>query len=381
MVANAMQTYTLMYVLQKNYSNATQRWVRAAFRKIDSIYPTWNNTVSFLDEVRKSVLEGDGEEISAALPLSWNTTLKILETFGERYGRWQNRECMDMKRKLVEMEDPNTGRVPLPRFYGNSISSKEWIFTESVQYLKLLGALDDTDPSSMSVIISNYLNGANNCVAGSKFYDVCCIDECDALVSHLEHQLVASEASPERILSLVAALPSDTVKAPRTLPDVLSVRLREIATHHGGSVPLHGRLFAQWMHHAFPRECTYPHMSGTTSSLTPSEFMRSGGSLTITAEQHASLLDDARKEKETMTLDVGDGDERALPWSTEEELFVCRPGLTEKRFQDEAGNSFVVKTLLMLIFSGVLVFARFHSKGKGGWMTTSTDVLGQKYYV
>merc|ERR1719145_50803 len=282
-----------------------------------------------------------------------------------------------MKRKLVDMERGNTGRVPLSRFYGNSISDKEWIFTESVQYLKLLGALDDTDPSSMSVIISNYLNGANNCVAGSKFYDVCCIDECDALVSHLEHQLVASEASPERILSLVAALPSDTVKAPRTLPDVLTSRLREIAAHHGGSVPLHGRLFAQWMHHAFPRECTYPHMSGTTSSLTPSEFMRSGGSLTITPEQHATLLDDAKKD--SMTSDGGD--ERALPWSTEEELFVCRPGLTEKRFEDDAGNAFVGKALLMLIFSGVLVFARFRSKGKGGWMSASADVLGHKYYV
>jgi len=377
MVTNAMKTYTLMYVLQKNYSNATQRWVRAAFRKIDTIYPTWNNTVNFLDEVRKSVLEGDGEEINAALPLSWNTTLKILETFGERYGRWQNRECMDMKRKLVEMEDSSTGRVPLSRFYGNSISDQDWLFTESVQYLKLLGALDDTDPSSMSVIIANYLNGANNCVAGSKFYDVCCIDECDALISHLEHQLVASEASPERILNLVAALPSDTVKAPRSLPDALSLRLQEIAAHHGGSVPLHGRLFAQWMHHAFPRECTYPHMSGTTSSLTPSEFMRSGGSLTITPEQHASLLDDARAE--SIALDVGK--ERALPWSTEEELFVCRPDLTEKRVQEETGYAFVVKTLLMLTFAGVLVSARFHPKGRGGWTAASADVLGHKYYV
>merc|ERR1719284_1608296 len=73
MVADAMKTYMLMYVLQKNYANATRGWVKRASGKINDIYPTWNNTVKFLDEVRRSVLEGDSEEASADLPLSWNT--------------------------------------------------------------------------------------------------------------------------------------------------------------------------------------------------------------------------------------------------------------------------------------------------------------------
>merc|ERR1719502_2144280 len=343
---------------------------------IDAIYPTWSNTVEFLEEVRKSVLEGDSDEVSAAQSLSWNTTLKVLETFGERYGRWQHRECMDMKRKLVEMEDPNTGRVPLSRFYGNSVSDQNWLFKESQQYLKSLGALDDSDPSSMSVIIPNYLNGASNCVAGSKFYDVCCIDECDALISHLEQHLAAPEATPERILDLVYFLPSDTVSAPRTLPEVLSLRLREIANYHGGHVPLHGRLFAQWMHHAYPRECTYPHMSGTTSSMNPHEFMRSGGSLMITTEEHASILNDV---DESRTLDTGEP--RELPWSSEEELFVCRPGQPDNHVFDKARNSFALKALLMLAFSGVLAYKRLHPKGEKGWVAVSGDVSGHKFYV
>ena len=57
---------------------------------LESTYRTWNNIVNFLDEVHKSVLEGDGEETHAALPLPWNTTLKIIETFGERHSQWQN---------------------------------------------------------------------------------------------------------------------------------------------------------------------------------------------------------------------------------------------------------------------------------------------------
>merc|ERR1719343_1131318 len=106
------------------------------------------------------------------------------------------------------------------------------MFKESIDYLRMIGALDESDPTRVSVMIPNYLNSASNCVAGSKFYDVCCIDECDALVSHLERDLAASEASPDRILDLVAALPSDTVGAPRTLPIQLSQRLGEIANHH-----------------------------------------------------------------------------------------------------------------------------------------------------
>merc|ERR1712048_1223009 len=40
----------------------------------------------------------------------------------------------------------------------------------------------------------------------------------------------------------------------------------------GGLVPLHGRLFAQWLHYAFPRECPFPHRSGETVALSPLEF-------------------------------------------------------------------------------------------------------------
>merc|ERR1719413_222807 len=72
-------------------------------------------------------------------------------------------------------------------------------------------------------------------------------------------------ASPGRIAELVAGLPSDTVDAPRNLSEPLLSRLGEIADHHNGLVPLHGRLFAQWLHHAYPLECPYPHEAGTTN--------------------------------------------------------------------------------------------------------------------
>merc|ERR1719235_2691808 len=49
-------------------------------------------------------------------------------------------------------------------------------------------------------------------------------------------------------------------------------QLEEIASAHGGKVPIHGRLFAQWLHYAFPRECPFPHKTGAVSASTPSEY-------------------------------------------------------------------------------------------------------------
>ena len=84
-------------------------------------------------------------------------------------------------------------------------------------------------------------------------------------MAHLEKDVSAPAASPKRIVELISALPSASVSAPRELSATLRIRLDKIGEDHGGSVQLHSRLFAQWMHHAYPRECPFPHMSGTTS--------------------------------------------------------------------------------------------------------------------
>ena len=81
----------------------------------------------------------------------------------------------------------------------------------------------------------------------------------------LEHNIGRPATEPERIMQVVSALPPDTIDALRVIPEVQLRRLEETAKQHGGKVPLHGRLFAQWMHHAYPRECPYPHVTGTTT--------------------------------------------------------------------------------------------------------------------
>merc|ERR1719277_2848603 len=146
------------------------------------------------------------------------------------------------------------------------------------------------------------------------------MDECEDLLGSLEMQIAAPETTPERIAALVATLPSSSVVAPRVLPKALLERLREIANADDGSVQLHGRLFAQWMHHAFPRECPYPHVSGTTNPQTPDEWLESTGEETFaTDEEMESFINNPSVSiNDTAVPDT-------LLWSSEEELLIERP--------------------------------------------------------
>jgi len=321
--ATVIKNYMLMYVLEMNHSAVSPFEVRQALENIDEVYPTWDATVAFVNEVEQSVLAADGP---GATVTEWNTMLQVLEEVGNRYGRWQDHECQALKHSLMKLESPGTGRVPLTRFYGSALNEGNWQFMEPVNYLRQLGALDESDPEHLSVIIPNYISSPSNCVASSKFYRVCCIDECDVLLSHLETHLASHEASPAVLIKAVAELPSSTVQVPRQWPASLTRRLEDIAAHHGGSVPLHGRLFAQWMHHAYPRECPYPHVSGTTRPLEAMDFMRETGLEAIaTEEEMRKVLSDAEHGHRTLAVDADGAIEGVLPWSEEEELFVSMP--------------------------------------------------------
>merc|ERR1719356_432850 len=367
-----IKAYMMMYVLSLDHGSLRQPQFEEASEAILSIYPTWPDTEMFAQEVRDSVLA----DVPQSERTSWNSTLRVLEEVGERYGKWQNKECHDLKKTLVGMEDPGTGRVPLTRFYKSALENISWQFMESVPYLRQLGALDETDPERKSVLITNYVYSPSNCVASSKFYSVCCIDECEELLGSLEKVIAASEATPTRILAEVSALGSNTVQAPRELPWLLKERLKEISAYHGGYVPLHGRLFAQWLHHAYPLECPYPHLSGTTKPVTALDYIQKTGA--STEATHEEIADILNKSSTTRAHGIAQDVEARpeLPWSSEEELFVCHQ---EKSEMDRNGNevlsAFRGIAPVVAALSMAFVFVRLHeSKQK----STTVD---QKVYV
>ena len=42
-------------------------------------------------------------------------------------------------------------------------------------------------------------------------------------------------------------------------------------------IPLQARLLAQWLHHAYPRDCSFPHASGIINPLPQDEFTEQAG--------------------------------------------------------------------------------------------------------
>merc|ERR1719247_1089944 len=265
----------MMFVTGEDMSGTNQSEILSLRDGIYEIYPAWDETRLWLQDVERSVAYGQQARgnpfVGGALP--FEEVGHIMDDVHDRYGKWQQTECMDMKERLLALEDTRgSGRVSLARFYSGR-DSEEWQFSESVDYLRQLGALDESDPKRPRVIVPNYIGGPNNCLASAGLYDVCCISECEALMSELERAIAAPTALAAQVAGAVSQISSSTVDAPRNLTSTLLGRLDEVASRNGGSVPLHGRLFAQWMHHAFPNECPYPHVSGSTAPKRPDEWM------------------------------------------------------------------------------------------------------------
>merc|ERR1719284_856327 len=116
---------------------------------------------------------------------SFQAAAEIMEDLAQKYGKWQNSECRDMKAHLVELDPEGLGTVPLGLFYAQPEGSS-YHFSESVDYLRKTGALDLTTPGKPKVYIANYVAGPSNCIASSSYYSVCCISECAEILSDLE---------------------------------------------------------------------------------------------------------------------------------------------------------------------------------------------------
>merc|ERR1719384_1286575 len=279
-------------------------------------FPSWHDFKLWVQDVRYTMTRERVSQSFQSEDFSLDHVIREIQEINDRLGVFQNIECRSLKGALVDLEYKNTGRVLLSDFYREGLKGK-FLFIEHVDYLRKLGALDESDAKHPSVIIANYLAGPANCLTSTSFHSVCCFDECEGLMSHLEHAIAAPVASAGRIAELVRQLRSDTVDAPRNLSASVLSRLDEIAAHHEGMVPLHGRLFAQWMHHAYPLECPYPHAAGTTLPLTPDEWMDESGRDKVAASQQERT---SHIKMEMPSPDFSG----ELPWMASEELVVSR---------------------------------------------------------
>jgi len=224
-----------------------------------------------------------------------------------------------MKGTLVGMDKYSTGRVPLSKFYGTGLDL-DWRFGESEAYLRELGALDESSSwMGPQVIIPNYIQATSNCIIARPHYLVCCVNECETLLGEIESAIKAPTALPSAILDLVRNMTSQTTldhDEPPHLDKNMVSQLEQVANSHGGMVPLHGRLFAQWLHFVFPRECPFPHKMGSVSAVTPTEYGDHYIASTEDMEKHASNATDVDLHVDKAELHW------MSQWSEDEELVM-----------------------------------------------------------
>lgn len=97
-------------------------------------------------------------------------------------------------------------------------------------------------------------------------------------------------------------------------------QLHSVASTHQGQVPLHGRLFAQWLHYVFPHECVFPHKSGAVVVVTPGQF--AGEALVSEEEMQKQAAEDV-VQQDSSGFNHNDSTQQLqwmTQWSEEEEL-------------------------------------------------------------
>merc|ERR1719296_688850 len=294
---------------------------------------------------------------------SFENALEVAGDIGRNFAFFWESQCQVIKTSLLALDKSGSGRVRLPDFYGAN-KDGEWRFGESEEYLRELGALDETSTwRGKQVIVSSYMQAVSNCIVTRPHYLVCCINECEEMMGYVEAAIGSPVGTVEDVMSIAKTLTNGDDQRAK-LDESLRGQLYKIAAAHGGKIPLHGRLFAQWLHYAFPSECPFPHMAGAAAARTPLEF---GDNFAVKAdevEQH--LAEDAINSDLVGGVNASGEQWQMSQWSEEEELLgdystqLGQPWYTKASFL--AGGGAVAALLGLLHWSGSSA-----SPAKGGF--------------
>merc|ERR1712096_229 len=145
-------------------------------------------------------------------------------------------------------------------------------------------------------------------------------------------------------------------------------RLTDVAAQHKGVVPLHSRLFMQWMHFAYPRECPYPHLSGTTHSTRVDEVVKDDISLFVASREDMMAHISAPMPNITAESDA--------MWTMDEEMIVW-----QQADALELPPSFKGVYLMGSVVSASLMLVRILQTSLGHAGDLGYSPSAEKYYV
>jgi len=246
-------------------------------------------------DFEKGVMNQSEHLKDASGKFSWTSASSVVTSLAEEFGTWQNAECKEMKAALQQMDHRGTGRVSLVDFHG-SPKHAHFNFAEKEDYLRKAGILaEDDDNKHPEVLIANYLLGPSNCIASSNYFSVCCLNECEAIMTEIERHLQAPAATVASIVEAVkqvrATRQSQDAEHNAELSEVLMQALSVLADTDG-AVILHSPAYRQWLHEVFPAEC--PRLTSRESAAEEEEL--------VEAREWIEIDEAARQKWQPMVL-------------------------------------------------------------------------------
>jgi len=203
-LSHVLNEYMLLYNSGWNMTDMTHEELRREEGKHLHTGRWQSKLIPWLHQVQKDTIQ------TQKLPqtgLAFEDVAKIAGEVGKQFWVQNNEDCDALKKELMTMEDRKLGRVRLSDFYNKSRHSR-WAFTEKVEYLRTLGALDETNVTNPLVITTNYITAMPQCLKASSLYVVCCPNECETLTGNLERAIAAPHASMDRVLTIAKGLTS-----------------------------------------------------------------------------------------------------------------------------------------------------------------------------
>eukprot|EP00928_Gymnodinium_smaydae_P011879 TRINITY_DN14347_c0_g2_i1.p1 TRINITY_DN14347_c0_g2~~TRINITY_DN14347_c0_g2_i1.p1 ORF type:complete len:552 (+),score=45.41 TRINITY_DN14347_c0_g2_i1:46-1701(+) len=269
---------------------------------IHNNYPKWKANLKFI-----RVLLDRFQPFRKSLNLTHVTG--AMQELERRWALWSAADdCTELKNGLLEIEDgKDSGCVHLSDFYQHSFTPTGYMFQETPGFLRRQGVLEESQENNSHVVIANYLVSHTNCLPITSQYSACCPSDCGRLQLVIETSLQSSFGKPTSIL--------DALEGTRSISDKLVQRLNDIAKHHGGEIPIQGRLFAQWLHFAFPTECPYPHLADRVG---PAEHVGNAEDQMASRQFRLQFIEESKPYRVRLEHNGS-----CATWINDEELFVA----------------------------------------------------------
>lgn len=216
--------------------------LEAASKEIEEMEDSYVAWPKIVQEIEERV-EGAGHE------LSLKDTMLLADQILNFFSKVSGSMCHDMEQQFGKHAGGAQGLVSLADIRKEPEPSGEYLVSESDEYLREMGALDESSGDPY-VLVPNYMLSPSNCDMSTSFYDLCCPNSCEHHKEYLEHALVGAKTNHSGLIVEVVQQ-----RLGRAMPVDLLRNLHGIALGHNGTVPIHGRAFADWLNKVFPQDC------------------------------------------------------------------------------------------------------------------------------